>query len=82
MTMIIYRFLQRGGWDMVLGWTSDATSKKSYDLLKEICGLLLYAPATIQRLKENELPKIVKSISKDCENEGIIMIIVFWMSCR
>ncbi|XP_021948070.1 uncharacterized protein DDB_G0284459 [Folsomia candida] len=64
-------FLQRGGWDMVLGWTSDATSKKSYDLLKEICGLLLYAPATIQRLKENELPKIVKSISKDCENEEI-----------
>jgi hypothetical protein len=55
---------------MVLGWTLDATEKKNYDLLKQICGLLLYAPANIERLKENDLPKMLKSLSKDCENEG------------
>jgi hypothetical protein len=55
---------------MVHGWTKDACEKQNHDLLKEIGSLLLYAPATIQRLKENDLPKLMKNLSKDSDNEG------------
>jgi len=62
--------MQRGGWAMVYSWTIDATEHKNYPILTEVLYLLLKTPATIDRLKENELPKVVKNLSRDCEREG------------
>lgn len=63
--------MQRGGWEMVFVWTAEASEKKNYALLTEIGYLLLKTPATTTRLKENELPKIIKALSRDSEREGM-----------
>jgi len=63
--------MQRGGWDMVYSWLVEAVATKNYSFLVEVVSLLLMTPATVQRLKENDLPRSVKAISRDCEHEGM-----------
>jgi hypothetical protein len=67
--------MQRGGWEMVYSWTVEATEHKNYSILTEIFQLLLKTPATIERLKENELPKLIKNLARDCECEGMNLYI-------
>ncbi|CAL8143729.1 unnamed protein product [Orchesella dallaii] len=62
-------FMQRGGWSLVFGWANDSVNSKNYSLLKEIVTLLLRTPTTLQRLRENKFPILIKSLSKDCEDE-------------
>jgi len=65
--------MQRGGWDMVHSWTTDAISSKNFAILTEILYLLYKTPATVERLKINDLPKLVKTLAKDCEREGKLL---------
>lgn len=61
--------MERGGWNLVFGWTNDAISNKNYSLLKEIFNLLMTTPVSVPRLKSNRFPIIIKNFSKDCEDE-------------
>lgn len=61
--------MERGGWNLVFGWTNDAIANKNYSLLKEIFNLLITTPVSIPRLKSNRFPIVIKNFSKDCEDE-------------
>lgn len=68
---LLERFMERGGWALIFGWTSEGVTSKNYPLLKVVLQLLLETPTTIARLRENKFPILIKGLSKECEDEGM-----------
>lgn len=62
--------MAEGGWALVFQWLDESISNSNHALIREILELLLICPITLDRLKENNCPKVVKSLSKDSEVEG------------
>lgn len=61
--------MAEGGWALVFQWLDDSIVNNNYPLIREILELLLLCPISLDRLKENNCPKVVKGLSKDSEDE-------------
>lgn len=57
-------FMNAGGWTLVQLWLHDAMFSMNWALVKELLELLLITPVDVERLKSNNIPKLVKSLSK------------------
>lgn len=67
---IFNRFMGAGGWNLTHTWLSDAANAKNWAFIEEILELLLMCPVDVQRLKLNNCPKLIKSLSKESTNES------------
>ena len=63
-------FYNDGGWNYLLIWLNEAVSNKNWPLTNQILEHLLPAPVTVDRLKSNSIPKIVKELSNHYEVPG------------
>lgn len=69
-------FMVEGGWNLVHVWLQDGYNNKNWALVSELLELLLMSPTTVEQLKTNNLPKLVKSLSKrdDLESKCFIVL--------
>lgn len=58
------------GWHMTHEWLQDAIETLNWPLVQEILELFLLCPVDVNRLKSNNSPKLVKSLSKDGRSES------------
>lgn len=63
-------FMAEGGWVLVQTWLQDAIHVSNWDLVKEILGLLIVTPVDVERLKLNNIPKLVKMLSRKEDMPG------------
>ncbi|KAJ8921092.1 hypothetical protein NQ315_015889 [Exocentrus adspersus] len=70
-TELVDMFMAEGGWTLIQTWLQDAVQTANWDLVREILGLLLITPVDVERLKLNILPKLIKSLSRRDELEGV-----------
>ncbi|XP_018562943.1 serine/threonine-protein phosphatase 1 regulatory subunit 10 isoform X2 [Anoplophora glabripennis] len=70
-TELVDMFMGEGGWTLIQTWLQDAVQTGNWDLVREILGLLLITPVDVERLKLNILPKLIKSLSRREELEGV-----------
>ncbi|XP_023024330.2 uncharacterized protein [Leptinotarsa decemlineata] len=68
---LVDMFMAEGGWALIQTWLQEAVQTGNWDLVKEILGLLLITPVDVERLKLNILPKLIKSLSRRGELEGV-----------
>ncbi len=69
------RFLKIGGWNLINVWLNEARAAgHHWMLLREILILLDKCPVGTSLLKENDTAKTVKSLTKDCPDEGMKII--------
>ncbi|KAJ3655267.1 hypothetical protein Zmor_014403 [Zophobas morio] len=68
---LVNLFMAEGGWNLIHTWLQDAIHISNWDLVKEILSLLLITPVDVERLKSNNIPKLVKSLSRLDEVKGV-----------
>lgn len=73
-TDLLCQFMQAGGWTLVHLWLTDAINSANWPLVHEILELLLLCPVDVERLKSNNLPKLVKQMTKD-EHPGEVKLL-------
>lgn len=61
---LIGQFMAEGGWNLVYVWLQDAMCNSNNSLIKELLELLLITPVDVERLKTNNIPKLVKTLTK------------------
>ncbi|RWS27868.1 serine/threonine-protein phosphatase 1 regulatory subunit 10-like protein [Leptotrombidium deliense] len=61
---VLESFLANDGWNIVNTWLKDAKSDSNDALLTELLKLLDMCPMSVDRLKENDTAKLVKTLSK------------------
>lgn len=64
-------FMAAGGWTLIHLWLHDAIYSMNWALVKELLELLLITPVDVERLKSNNIPKLVKSLSKREDLQGV-----------
>lgn len=69
-TDLLVQFMNVGGWQLVHSWLVDGIDSKNWPLIQELLELLLLCPVDVPRLQSNSSPKLVKSLSREDENEG------------
>ena len=63
------------GWQTVNSWLTHAIESKNEPLIISLLRLLLKCPVTVDRLKENNTPKLVKGLKKDfAANQDILCL--------
>lgn len=69
--------MQHGGWALVFSWLQKAIDNQNQFFIQEILDLLVICPVDVTRLKSNNIPKLVKTLSKNsqigggkCSNRG------------
>lgn len=65
----MFRYLDKGGWETINTWLQYAKSSSSPSFLIEMLKLCKLLPMTLNRLKENNTAKLIKSLTKH-ENNG------------
>lgn len=63
-------FMAEGGWNLIHTWLQDAISCSNWSLVYEILSLLLVTPVDVERLKLNNIPKLVKQLSRHDDAKG------------
>lgn len=63
-TDLIGQFMADGGWNLVYVWLQDAIFNNNNSLIRELLELLLITPVDVERLKTNNIPKLVKNLTK------------------
>lgn len=63
-------FMTEGGWNLIQSWLQDAMQISNWNLVNEILALLLTTPVDVERLKLNNIPKLVKNLSRRDDLEG------------
>src|SRR5699024_10867324 len=69
-TCFFLSLLQIGVWDMICLWLKLSKEVGNTNFLLDLLKLLYCLPMTIERLRENECPKIVQKLCKH-ENQDI-----------
>ncbi|XP_076343040.1 serine/threonine-protein phosphatase 1 regulatory subunit 10-like isoform X2 [Tachypleus tridentatus] len=67
---ILSLFLNSDGWGTLNHWIQDAKDTENYPFVLELLKLCHLLPMTVERLKENNTAKLVKSLTKS-SNEDI-----------
>lgn len=65
-------FMTAGGWTLIQLWLHDAMCNMNWALVKELLELILITPVDVERLKSNNIPKLVKTLSKRGDLQGKI----------
>lgn len=68
------RFLEKDGWKTLNEWLKTAKESGNQEFLKELLSLLQRCPVTLERLKENDTPKVIKNLSRTSQDEEIVEI--------
>lgn len=68
------RFLQGDGWKTLNEWLKTAKESENHDFVKELLILLQKCPVNLDRLKENDTPKVIKNLSRSSQDEGVVEI--------
>ncbi|GFT82755.1 hypothetical protein NPIL_57941 [Nephila pilipes] len=66
---ILSEYLDKGGWDTINTWLDYAKSTTSPSFLIEMLKLCKILPMTLNRLKENNTAKLIKSLTKHENND-------------
>lgn len=62
--------MQHGGWALVFSWLQKAIDNQNQFFIQEILDLLVICPVDVTRLKSNNIPKLVKTLSKNSQIGG------------
>lgn len=76
-TELLGQFMSVGGWNLVHAWLQDGIESKNWPLVQELLELLLLCPVDVPRLQSNSSPKLVKGLSREEENGGECLNILF-----
>lgn len=57
-------FMTSGGWLLIQSWLQEAMANSNWNLVQEVLQLLLMTPVDSTRLRLNNIPKLVKTLSK------------------
>lgn len=68
------RFLQGDGWKTLNEWLKTAKDSDNHDFVRELLILLQKCPVDLDRLKENDTPKVIKNLSRSSQDEGVVEI--------
>uniref|UniRef100_A0A8D8S9U6 Serine/threonine-protein phosphatase 1 regulatory subunit 10 n=1 Tax=Cacopsylla melanoneura TaxID=428564 RepID=A0A8D8S9U6_9HEMI len=63
-------FMEHGGWALVFMWLEKGIDAQNWLFIKETLELLMICPVDVARLKSNNIPKLVKSLSKNNQIGG------------
>ncbi|CAH1736219.1 serine/threonine-protein phosphatase 1 regulatory subunit 10 isoform X2 [Aphis gossypii] len=57
-------FMDAGGWNLIYNWLKDAVETDNIVLIQDLLTIFHIVPVTMERLKANGGPKLVKKLSK------------------
>lgn len=77
-TELLGEFMEAEGWHMTHDWLQDAIQTQNWPLVQEILELFLLCPVDVNRLKSNNSPKLVKTLSKDGRSESESTFLFFF----
>lgn len=66
-----FEICKRGAWDILLKWLQEALKEENYAFLLELLKVYLILPVRLEQLTQNVCPKLINSLTKRCENEGL-----------
>ena len=64
------RLLTPAGWDQLNVWIKDGMKKKSWSNLQHLLVQCMDLPVTLELLKRNDTPKLIRKLSISCPNAG------------
>ncbi|XP_050520156.1 serine/threonine-protein phosphatase 1 regulatory subunit 10-like isoform X3 [Daktulosphaira vitifoliae] len=67
-------FMDAGGWSLIYGWLKDAIETDNSVLIQDLLSIYHRVPVTMERLKANGVPKLVKKLSKSHVNPQIKLL--------
>ncbi|KAI5705140.1 hypothetical protein M8J76_006506 [Diaphorina citri] len=78
-------FMENGGWALVFMWLEKGIDAQNWLFIQEILELLMICPVDVARLKSNNIPKLVKSLSKNNQIGGAVQelaakIVAKWLA--
>lgn len=62
--------MDAGGWNLVYNWLKDAVETDHIVLIQDLLKIFHIVPVTMERLKANGGPKLVKKLSKTHIDQG------------
>ncbi|CAG2116464.1 unnamed protein product, partial [Medioppia subpectinata] len=65
---VLEEFLRSGGWETIHLWIKSAKELGNKPFLDELLTLLLKLPMNVERLRENDSPKIIRKIAKQSDD--------------
>lgn len=66
--------MDAGGWNLIYNWLKDAVETNNIVLIQDLLTIFHTVPVTMERLKANGGPKLVKKLSKTHSNPGNILL--------
>lgn len=78
--LFFFRFMDAGGWNLIYNWLKDAVETDNIILIQDLLTIFHIVPVTMERLKANGGPKLVKKLSKthlDIGNYYIKYILIY-----
>lgn len=76
-SLYVCRILILGAWNILYDWLKDAERDKHWSVIKELLELYLELPVTIDLLKLNHTPKLIRQLSKRSDLDAGISYFVF-----
>ncbi|XP_023220743.1 serine/threonine-protein phosphatase 1 regulatory subunit 10-like [Centruroides sculpturatus] len=80
---VLTTFLNESGWDTINKWLQDARTIENHVFLLELLRLCQILPMTVDRLKQNNTAKIIKTLTKS-EDQDVktlaLDVVNAWMS--
>ncbi len=73
---------ETAAWDILLKWLQEADKEENYSFLIELMAVYRDLPVDLDQLTKNVCPKLIKSLSKKSDNEGMLVKFVFIGSYR
>ncbi|XP_050440993.1 serine/threonine-protein phosphatase 1 regulatory subunit 10-like [Adelges cooleyi] len=64
-------FMDAGGWGLIYLWLKDAVETDNIVLIRDLLSIFHIVPVTMERLKANGGPKLVKKLSKSCADTEV-----------
>lgn len=58
-------------WDILLKWLQESLKEENFSFLVELMQVYHDLPVTLEQLTRNVCPKLINSLSKKSDNEGI-----------
>ncbi|XP_039269529.2 serine/threonine-protein phosphatase 1 regulatory subunit 10-like isoform X1 [Styela clava] len=80
---ILEKFICEGGWKIINKWLSDAKDTENIPVLMEILKVLQRLPVSMQNLRENNTPKIIKHFTKSSNQKlktAASLLMSSWMA--
>lgn len=62
--------MDAGGWNLIYNWLKDAVETDNIVLIQDLLTIFHIVPVTMERLKANGGPKLVKKLSKTHIDQG------------